>query len=138
MCCVEEAGRQEGINTPNGGCYSYVCGCRFWDSQQGHLHLCSKQHSKSKHGNETSMGSWDEQQLSEVIPLYPAHQRPKKTQASKATAQKYIRDACPASVVLAIFHAEAGACVPSFDFFTGVLHFERTDNVTGVSRVSTC
>ena len=59
--------------------------------------------------------------------------------ASKAVAQKSIKDACPSSVVLAIFHAEAGACVPSFDFFTGVLHFERSaDDVTGVSRVSTC
>ncbi len=59
--------------------------------------------------------------------------------ASKAVAQKSIKDACPSSIVLAIFHAEAGACVPSFDFFTGVLHFERgDDDVTGVSRVSTC
>ena len=59
--------------------------------------------------------------------------------ASKAVAQKSIKDACPASIVLAIFHAEAGACVPSFDFFTGVLHFERgADDVTGVSKVSTC
>ena len=59
--------------------------------------------------------------------------------ASKATAQKSIKDACPASIVLAIFHAEAGACVPAFDFFTGVLHFERgADDVTGVARVSTC
>jgi len=59
--------------------------------------------------------------------------------ASKATAQKALKDACSASVVLAIFHAEVGACVPSFDFFTGVLHFERgADDVTGVARVGTC
>merc|ERR1711871_92188 len=52
--------------------------------------------------------------------------------ASKAAAQKAIRSACPSSIVLAIFHA-AGACVPAFDFFTGVLHFERgSDDVTGV------
>ena len=59
--------------------------------------------------------------------------------ASKSMTQKALKDACPESVVLAIFHAAAGACVPAFDFFTGVLHFERgADDVTGVARVGTC
>ncbi|KAJ1458277.1 hypothetical protein M885DRAFT_437011 [Pelagophyceae sp. CCMP2097] len=43
---------------------------------------------------------------------------------SKAIVQRAIKVACPDSVVMAIYHADAGECVPGGDFFTGTLHFQ--------------
>ena len=63
---------------------------------------------------------------------------------SKARVRSAIRNACPDAAILAIYHADAGTeCVPSFDFFTGVLQFEKSSDADGnetmvVSRAETC
>ena len=58
---------------------------------------------------------------------------------SKALVQAALRAACPSAVVLAIYHADSGTCVPKAAFFTDVLDFEKqADGAMRVSRIPTC
>ena len=58
---------------------------------------------------------------------------------SKALVQAALRAACPSAVVLAIYHADSGTCVPKAGFFTDVLDFEKqADGAMRVSRIPTC
>ncbi|KAH8060175.1 hypothetical protein JL722_5136 [Aureococcus anophagefferens] len=59
--------------------------------------------------------------------------------ASKAAVRSRLKRACPDAITLAIYHHDAGACVPPADFFTDVLHFgKQPDDTMAVARVRTC
>jgi ABC-type transport system involved in cytochrome bd biosynthesis fused ATPase/permease subunit len=59
--------------------------------------------------------------------------------ASKAAVRARLKRACPDAITLAIYHHDAGACVPPADFFTDVLHFgKQPDDTMAVARVRTC
>ena len=59
--------------------------------------------------------------------------------ASKAAVRARLKRACPDAITLAIYHHDAGACVPPADFFTDVLHFgKQPDDTMAVGRVRTC
>ena len=59
--------------------------------------------------------------------------------ASKAAVRARLTRACPDAITLAIYHHDAGACVPPADFFTDVLHFgKQPDDTMAVARVRTC